>query len=266
MEGANLEGVFTLRSIDDADRIMDFCSGAKNIVIVGGGLLGLETANALMRFSKNITVVEYFSWLLPRQLDREGASILRVMLEKKGLKFMLDESVSAIRGDDGVRSLALKSGKEIPADAVIFSAGIRGRNELALSAGAEIDKGIKVDDFMRTSVPDVFAAGDPVEHRGCLYGIWPAAREQGRVAGLNMSGVETPYSTTLMSSVLKITGIDLYSAGEFNKEDVESYTCSVGDTYKKYLHRDNPVGAIILGDPQAIKVAQRRHGRQAGPG
>jgi nitrite reductase (NADH) large subunit len=255
--GANLEGVFTLRSVDDADRIMEFCSGADDLVVVGGGLLGLETANGLRRFAKNITVVEFFEWLLPRQLDRQGGAILQAMLGKKGLSFALGDSVSEIRGSGRVESVLLKSGKEIKARAVIISAGIRGRSELAVSAGAAVNKGIVVDDRMMTSVPGIYAAGDPVEHQGCLYGIWPAAREQGRIAGLNMAGNETAYSRTLMASILKITGIDLYSAGDFNKDDVESYTCAVGDSYKKFLQKDSPVGAIILGDPEAIKIAQK---------
>lgn len=98
IEGADLKGVFTLRSVDDADRIMEFCSGVDDIVVVGGGLLGLETASGLKRFAKNITVVEYFSWLLPRQLDRQGGEILQAMLRKKGLSFALGDSVSEIRG------------------------------------------------------------------------------------------------------------------------------------------------------------------------
>lgn len=153
--------------------------------------------------------------------------------------------------------MLLKSGREIKAGAVIISAGIKGRCELAESAGASVNKGIVVDDHMMTTVPDIYAAGDPVEHQGCLYGIWPAAREQGRIAGLNMAGNATPYSRTLMASILKITGIDLYSAGDFNKDDVESYTCAVGDSYKKFLQKDTPVGTIILGDPDAIKIAQK---------
>lgn len=257
IEGASLEGVFTLRGVDDADRITRHCAQQGDIVVIGGGLLGLETANSLRRFAKKITVVEYFGWLLPRQLDREGGDLLRAMLEKKGLSFALADSVSAIRGDGRVESVTLKSGREVRAGAVIISAGIRGRNDLALSAGAAINKGIVVDDTMRTSVADIYAAGDPVEHNGCLYGIWPAARDQGRTAGLNMAGAQTPYSKTLMANMLKITGIDLYSAGDFNKDDAERYTCTAGDSYKKYLHADKPVGAIILGDPDAMKVAQK---------
>ncbi len=257
IEGASLEGVFTLRGIDDADRIMAYCAKQDDIVVVGGGLLGLETANSLRRFAKNITVVEYFAWLLPRQLDREGGLMLRAMLEQKGLSFALGESVASINGNGRVESVTLKSGGMIPAGAVIISAGIKGRSELARSAGADINKGIVVDEFMRTSVTDVYAAGDPVEHQGCLYGIWPAAREQGRVAGLNMAGAETPYSRTLMANILKITGIDLYSAGDFNREDAENYTCATDGSYKKYIQSGKPLGAIVLGDPEAMKIAQK---------
>ncbi len=265
LEGAGLHGVFTIRGITDADRIIGFCQNIEDIVVLGGGLLGLETANALLRFAKRITVVEYFEWLLPRQLDRTGGAMLQDMLEKKGLCFALGESVLSIRGEGAVESVLLKSGKEIPAGAVIISTGIKGRNELAVSAGAAVKKGIVVDDFMATSVEGIFAAGDPAEHDGCLYGIWPAAREQGRIAGLNMAGAATPYRKTLPSNALKITGIDLYSAGEFNRDDAETFSCSLDGSYIKYLQKGGPLGAIILGDPGAIKIAKNVMERNGDP-
>lgn len=257
IKGVSLTGVFSLRGIADADAIMRYCDGIEHLAIVGGGLLGLETAFAMKRFAKNITVIEYFEWLLPRQLDKTGGTILQSMLEKKGLRFALGESVEEISGTDKVTEIRLKSGKSLPANAVIISAGIRARADLAKSAGLNVNRGIIVDDYMKTSAEDVFAAGDPIEHAGCMYGIYPAAREQGKIAGLNMAGIATPYTKTLISNVLKVTGIDLYSAGEFNKEDAESYTCSAEGSYKKYVEKSEPVGAIILGDPQAVKVAQK---------
>jgi len=265
LEGADLDGVFTFRGITDADRIMEHCRGVDDIVILGGGLLGLETANAVSRFAKRVTVVEYFEWLLPRQLDRPGGETLRGMLEKRGMRFALGESVLSIRGSGSVESVLLKSGTEIPAGAVIISTGIKGRNELALSAGAEVKRGIVVDDYMATTVEGIYAAGDPVEHDGCLYGIWPAAREQGRIAGLNMAGAVTPYPKTLSSNVLKITGIDLYSAGEFNRDDAETYSCAADGTYIKFLQKGGPLGAVILGDPAAIRIARNVMERKGDP-
>ncbi|HON79026.1 MAG TPA: FAD-dependent oxidoreductase, partial [Spirochaetota bacterium] len=209
------------------------------------------------REGRNVTVIEFFEWLLPRQLDRIGGKILKEKLEEQGLSFILNDSVASIEGDGKTEKIILKSGNEIKADAVILSAGIKGRNELAMDAGINVNKGIVVNDYLATSVTDIYAAGDPAEHAGCIYGIWPAAREQGKIAGMNMAGIPTPYSKTMISNVLKITGIDLYSAGEFNAEDTEVFSCSVNGTYKKLLMKGNPVAAIVLGDAKAVKIAQR---------
>lgn len=255
--GINLPGVFTLRGITDADDIMSYCSNAADIVIIGGGLLGLETASSLYREGRSVTVIEFFEWLLPRQLDRAGGAILKEKLEEQGLHFILNDSVASIEGEEGVEKIVLKTGKEIKADAVIISAGIKGRVELASEAGVEVNKGIVVNDYLETSVKDIYAAGDPIEHGGSIYGIWPAAREQGKIAGMNMAGVPTPYSKTMMSNVLKVTGIDLYSAGDFNAENSEIFASANDGAYKKLVIRDNPVAAIVLGDSQAVKIAQR---------
>ncbi len=257
IKGVSLPGVFTFRGISDADAIMSYCDGIDNLVILGGGLLGLETAFAMKRFAKNITVIEFFEWLLPRQLDKTGGAILQSMLEKKGLRFKLGESVEEIIGSNKVEGIRLKSGKSLPADAVIISAGIRPRLDLPKSAGLTIGRGIIVDDHMKTSVDDIFAAGDLIEYDGCMYGIYPAAREQGKIAGLNMAGITTPYQKTIPSNILKITGIDLYSAGEFNKEDAVAYTCALDNSYKKLIEKNGPLGVIILGDAEAVKLAQK---------
>jgi len=257
VNGTNLPGVFTLRGITDADEIMRYCRDVSDIVVIGGGLLGLETASSMYREGRNVTVIEFFEWLLPRQLDRTGGKILKEKLEEQGLSFILNDSVASIEGDGKTEKIILKSGNEIKADAVILSAGIKGRNELAMDAGININNGIVVNDYLETSVTDIYAAGDPAEHAGCIYGIWPAAREQGKIAGMNMAGIPTPYSKTMVSNVLKITGIDLYSAGEFNAEDTEVFSCSVNGTYKKLLMKGNPVAAIVLGDAKAVKIAQR---------
>ena len=141
------------------------------------------------------------------------------MLEKKGLNFILPGVVEIIEGKDKVEKVILKSGREIKADAVIVSAGIRGRIELAKDIGIKIDNGVVVNDFMQTSVENIYSAGDLVEHNGKLYGIWNASKEQGKIAGLNMVGIKTKYNGTLFSNILKVTGIDLYSAGNFNTKN-----------------------------------------------
>jgi nitrite reductase (NADH) large subunit len=257
IEGRDIKGVFTLRGITDAEKIVDFCRGFDNVVVVGGGLLGLESAHSISKLVKNVSVIENRDRLLPRQLDMEGASLLKRMLEKKGLSFYLNESVVKIAGNSRVKRVTLNSGKDIPADAVIISAGIRGRNELAEAAGIKVNRGIVIDNYMQTSIKNIYAAGDPVEHNSNLYGIWPAAREQGKIAGVNMAGVVTEYKGTVFSSTLKIIGIELYSAGDFNMEDSGNYSSTNGNTYMKYIEKGTQAAAIVIGDPDAIKLAQR---------
>jgi nitrite reductase (NADH) large subunit len=264
VKGSSLRGVFTLRGITDADEIMEHCKSKSKIAVIGGGLLGLETANSLMKPGREITVVEFFEWLLPRQLDREGGAILQGMLEEKGLSFVLGDSVDHLEGRDLVEAVTLKSGRKIEADTVIFSAGILPRTEIVSTAGIAVEKGIVVNDFLQTSVSDIYAAGDPVQHRGRIYGIWPAAREQGIAAGLNMAGVPTKYEGTVMANILKITGIDLYSAGQHDSEGAE-VICSMDGGYKKLMMKDNPVCAMILGDRDAIKLAQKVMDGKADP-
>lgn len=258
IKGVNKKGVFTLRNVEDADNIKAYCQDKKEVVVMGGGLLGLETANSLTILGKKVTVIEFRERLLPKQLDNEGAALLKNVLEEKGLSFVLSDTVTSIEGENKVENIVLQSGREIKADAVIISAGIRGRDGLARETNIDVGKGILVNDYMRTSIENIFAAGDPIEHNGKLYGLWPPAKEQGKIAGLNMANVKTKYSGTIPSSTLKITGMDLYSAGEFDSEDGEILVSKSKNNYKKFvLKSKQPIGAIVLGDPKAVNVASQ---------
>jgi len=259
IKGVNHKGAFTLRGITDSDKILEYCKDLDHIAVVGGGLLGLETANSLALLGKKVSVIELASSLLPRQLDADGGNILKGMLEEKGMVFYTGESVSTIIEEKGnVKSVVLESGQVVDADAVIISSGIRPKFELAEKAGLKTDRGIIVNDYLQTSVDTIFAAGDTAEYRGVVYGLWFAAKEQGKAAGLNMAGVKTEYTGTVMSSQLKITGIDLYSAGDIFLEDSEQYVSQKSDSYMKFQMKDGrPAGVVVLGDKEAIKSARK---------
>ncbi len=259
IKGVNTKGAFTLRGITDSDKILDYCKNLDDIVVVGGGLLGLETAHSLALLGKKVSVIEVAPSLLPRQLDMNGGSILKKILEERGMVFYAGESVSTIVEEKGsIKSVQLESGKVVDADAVIISAGIRPKVELAENAGLDINRGIVVNDYLQTSIDTIFAAGDNAEYRGNLYGLWFAAKEQGKIAGLNMAGVKTEYRGTVMSSQLKIAGIDLYSAGDIFLEDSEQYVSKKNDSYMKFVVKDDSAaGAVVLGDKEAIKVARK---------
>ncbi len=256
IDGIDQRGVFDFRGVKDADSIKEYCKDVTDVVVLGGGLLGLETAYSLRKSGKRVAVIEIFDRLLPKQLDDEGAGLVKRLLEEKGVSFVLPDSVLGIEGENKVENVVLKSGQQIGAGAIVICTGIRGRVELAKEASVEVAKGIVVNDHMRTSKENMYCAGDPAEHKGRLSGLWNPAREQGRMAGLNMAGVPTRYRGTVDSSALKITGIDVYSAGDFDAEDAEVLISRNQNVYRKFVLRDNqPVGAVVVGDSEAIKAA-----------
>jgi len=250
--GSDKKGVFTLRTIRDADEIISYSKGMKKVLIIGGGVLGLEAGNALRKRGLNITVVEFFPRLLPRQMDTEGAEILKTQLESMGFIFYLGARSKEITGDDRAQGLVLEDGTKIDSDLIIISAGIRSSSGLGMKLGLAVNKGLIVNDMMETGIKDIYAAGDLIEHRGVFYGIWPASEKQGEIAGINMAGGNAIYEGTTMSNVLKIVGIDIAAAGDIDadgkyesviQKDTEKYT------YKKLVIKDNILsGAILYGD------------------
>jgi nitrite reductase (NADH) large subunit len=254
IKGADKKGVFTLRSYQDARNIIDWSEGVHDVVLIGGGLLGLEAGNALRKLGKKVMVVEFFPRLLPRQLDVPGAGRLQTMMENMGFSFRLGAKTQEMTGEVRVKGVALEGGETLPAEMVVISAGVRPNLELAKALGLDHEKGIKVDDHLMTSKPDIFAAGDVAEYKGIPYGIWPAAMEQGRVAGVNMAGGEAVYKGSVMASTLKVVGIDLASAGEIDVDNkFESKTISEKEAYKKMVIDDNRIiGCIMLGDTKGF--------------
>ncbi len=250
IKGAGKKGVFSLRNIRDARDISAHANGIKDVVIIGGGLLGLEAGKALTESGKKVTVVEFFPRLLPRQLDAEGAKRLQSIMEKIGFSFRLGAKTEEITGDDRVSSVLLEGGEDLFTKMLIISAGVRPNLELATPLGLDHDKGIKVDEHLRTSQPHIYAAGDVAEFRGVPYGIWPAAMEQGKIAGTNMGGGDLTYQGTTMANTLKVVGVDLASAGDIDAENkLESRVFTDGKIYKKVvMENDRIVGCIMLGD------------------
>lgn len=259
IKGAEKRGVFTLRSLQDAHDIMQWARNVQEVVMIGGGLLGLEAGNALRKLGKKVMVVEFFPRLLPRQLDVPGAKRLQSIMEDMGFSFRLGAKTQEIAGNAGVEGVLLEGGETLPAAMVIISAGVRPNLELAKALGLDHDKGIKVDERMRTNQPDVFAAGDVAEFKGIPYGIWPAAMEQGKAAGSSMAGKEVVYNGTVMANTLKVVGIDLASAGEIDVDNqFESKTLTDEKTYKKVVIKDDTIaGCIMLGDTEGFTKITR---------
>jgi nitrite reductase (NADH) large subunit len=259
IKGAGMKGVYALRSISDARAIMEAAGKSSDVVLIGGGLLGLEAGNALRKLGKSVCVVEFFPRLLPRQLDEKGAELLRTIMEGMGFSFRLGAKTSEIAGADDVERVQLEGGESLPAQMVVISAGVRPNLELADALGLEKDKGINVDDRLKSSAQDIFAAGDVAEYRGIPYGIWPAAMEQGRVAGVNMAGGCEDYSGTTMANTLKVVGVDLASAGDIDAEGkLESRTEVREGVYRKVVLDGGVIkGCIMLGDTRGFNDITR---------
>ncbi len=259
IKGADKKGVFALRSIQDARDISAYGKEIAEVVLIGGGLLGLEAGNALRKCGKKVTVVEFFPRLLPRQLDTEGAKRLQKMMEEMGFSFRLGAKTKEITGEDRVDGVLLEGGEKLSTAMVIISAGVRPNMELAESLGLDRDKGIQVNERMETSQSGVYAAGDVAEFKGIPYGIWPAAMEQGKIAGANMAGEDIAYKGTTMSNTLKVAGIDLASAGNIDGDnELEARVATGEGVYKKIvMDKGRIVGCIMLGDTKGFTKITR---------
>jgi len=251
--GTDKKGVFTLRTLDDAIAIKKFAKQSNNrVILIGGGVLGLESGNGLRKAGNYISVVEFFPRILPRQLDPQGAELLKTQLEKTGFRFYLGAKSSEMTGTDAVEALVLDDGTRIGCDMIIISAGVRYNPMLALKLGLPVEKGVIVNNKMETGIPDIYAAGDFIQHNGVFYGTWTAAEKQGEVAGINMAGGNAEYHGTIISNTLKVAGIDICAAGDIDAEGLkDSILFKDADNYiykKMVLENNTLVGTILYGD------------------
>ncbi|MEW6386200.1 MAG: FAD-dependent oxidoreductase [Thermodesulfobacteriota bacterium] len=261
IQGAQADGVFTLRTMRDAAALKERAQKSRDLVLIGGGLLGLEAGNGLRKLGLKVTVVEFSPRLLPRQMDVPGAALLQKQMEEMGFRFYLNAATKEILPENGRLVVCLESGKRLTSDLVLISAGVRPELTLAKSLGLAVDKGVQVDDAMRTGLQDIYAAGDLIEHRGRFYGIWPAAQEQGRVAGAVMAGQDLKYEGTVPANKLKVVGIDLVAAGEIDPEGkLESVVLQdeARYLYRKLIIQDKVlIGALLLGDVRGSEEIQQ---------
>lgn len=259
-EGTDKAGVFTLRTLDDALTMQTYARDITSTVVIGGGLLGLETARALVALGLAVTVIEFAPHLLPRQLDSQGAQILRDHLESIGIRLILTNAqTKKILGEQRATGVQLQNERVVEGELVLISTGIRSRVELPRQAGLEVNRGVVTDEQLRTSATDVYAAGDVAEFGGLVYGIIPAAIEQARAAAANMvSDGSVTYHGTVPATTLKVVGIDLTSLGNATAQGDEytilRRTGPAAGIYRRLTLRDGKiVGAILLGDKQNVQ-------------
>jgi nitrite reductase (NADH) large subunit len=229
------------------------------VVIVGGGLLGLETAGALNRRGARVTVLEGFSRLLPRQLPARGGALLEASLKASGIEVKTSAKIKEIVGDEKVKGVLLESGEEIDADFVVMSTGIRPNSHLARKADIKVNAGVLTDDTMTTSDPDILAAGDTAEHRGVCYGIWPAAYAQALIAGTVAAGGTREFRGMPMSHRIKVLNVSLFSIGvmEPTNGGFEVFETEQNGSYRRIVVRDGRiVGAALFGDASLANAIQ----------
>jgi len=252
LPGADLAGVHTFRDTRDVDLLLTLAAAKRRVVVVGGGLLGLEAAYGLAKAGAPVTLVHLMDRLMERQLDGPAADLLKTLVERKGIRILLNASTARIHGDGHVEAVELADGSRIEADAVIFAAGIKPNAALAKEAGIAVNRGIVVNDVMQTSSPDIFALGECAEHRGTCYGLVEPAYEQARVLARHLAGRPTAYQGSVVSTNLKVSGVSVFSAGDFmGGEGSESLvlTDRRRGTYKKLVIADGRLtGAVLIGD------------------
>jgi nitrite reductase (NADH) large subunit len=253
--GKDLDGVITFRDIRDVNLMIEAAGRLKRAVVIGGGLLGLEAANGLASRGMDVSVVHLGEALLDRQLDGTAASLLQKSLRDRGLNFLMGRETDAIldNGHGAVGGIRFKDGTEIETDLVVMAVGIRPNTGLARAAGIHTERGIVVNDTMQTFDPAIYAVGECVSHRGIAYGLVAPLFEQAKVAAnhLAMFGIGR-YAGSATSTKLKVTGIDLFSAGDFlggPHTEVITLADYLGGVYKKLVIQDGKlVGACLYGD------------------
>lgn len=257
MPGSALSGVIGYRDIADTRLMINTARTQRHAVVIGGGLLGLEAANGLKMRGMEVTVVHIGKWLLERQLDETAGRLLQSALEQRGLKFRLNERTEALLGnrDAQVTSVQFSNGDVIPADLVVMAAGIRPATELAEQAGLPCNRGILVNDTLQTYDPRIYAIGECASHRGMAYGLVAPLFEQAKVCANHLAQLGfARYKGSVTSTKLKVTGIDLFSAGDFmGAEGTQIITLRdpVGGSYKKLvIKNDRLVGACLYGDTE----------------
>ena len=253
LPGADLDGVIGFRDINDVETMLAISQSHKKSVVIGGGLLGLEAANGLMKQGMEVTVVHLLDRLMEKQLDTTAAAMLKTSLEARGMKFLMATQTAAILGQDRVSGIRFTNGTELACDLVVMAVGIRPEIALARRAGIHCERGIVVNDTLQSFDPIIYAVGECVQHRNHCYGLVAPLFEQAKVCANHLAGLGYGrYEGSVTSTKLKVTGIDLFSAGDFQGgEAVEEIVLHdpSGGVYKKLVIKEEKiVGAVLYGD------------------
>ncbi|WEJ63671.1 NAD(P)/FAD-dependent oxidoreductase [Thiomicrorhabdus lithotrophica] len=250
--GNDLPGLVTFRDIRDVNQMIQYSKYKQKAVVIGGGLLGLEAANGLIKLGMEVTVVHSNNVLMNMQMDAVSGELLKKSLTETGMQFCMNSKTVEILGDSHVTGVKMADGRVISCDLVVLAVGIRPNTTIAKKIGLEVNRGIIVNDQLQSSNPDIYALGECVEHRGMVYGLVAPLYEQAQVLADTLSGQSASYQGSAISTKLKVTGINLFSAGDFHdSNDSESlvYKDISQNIYRKIVLKDNKIkGAVMFGD------------------
>ena len=254
IKGADKKNVFAVRRLDDTKKIADVLPQVKNVIVIGGGVLGLEAAWELKKAKCHVTVLELAPVIMGRQLDEPAAELLKKISENQDIEIRTGVKIAAIEGDDFVSGIRMEDGEVLPADMVVVSCGVRANTAVAKDAGIEVDRSVVVNAKMETNVEDIYACGDCAQYQGINYGLWSQAVEQGKTAGANAAGDDLEYETVSAALNFHGMGTALFAAGDNGKNPNLIYkTVEFKDMGKKqyqkfYFLNNRLCGVILIGD------------------
>jgi nitrite reductase (NADH) large subunit len=255
LPGNHLDGVMAFRDIYDVNKMLAYTRKKRHAIVVGGGLLGLEAANGLIRQGMHVTVVHHNAFILNRQLDATASRLLQAELASRGIQFKLSSQIASLNdnGETHIGSVTFKNGDILPCDLFVMAVGVQPNISLAKAAGLYCEQGIIVSDTLQTFDPSIYAVGECIQHRGLTFGLVAPLFEQAKVCANHLSahGV-AEYKTLPTSTKLKVSGIQLFSVGTFNQaDDMDSIVFEDSDAgiYKKLILKNNRIqGVVLYGD------------------
>jgi nitrite reductase (NADH) large subunit len=258
LKGVDLPQVHTFRDVSDVEALSKIGAEGKKVLVVGGGLLGLEAAYGLAKRGAVVTLAHVMDRLMERQLAVAGAAMLKQLVEAKQVKVILNANSTKIHGADRVAAVEFADGARIETDAVVFAVGVRANADLARDAGLRVGRGIIVDDGLSTSDENIHAIGECAEHRGICYGLVEPAYEQARVLATRLAGGGGLYRGSVVSTNLKVSGVRVFSAGDFiGDEDAQFVVCKdprMGVYRKLVVENDRLKGAILIGETSGARA------------
>lgn len=252
--GKYKEGIFALRTLKDLQTFKSYISTCKTVTVIGGGLLGLEAAWSLKLLGKDVNIIEFAPYLMPRQLDKELGERLANKLTEEGIHVYLPKIAEEVLGDVRANGIRISGGEVVPTDAILISSGIRPNLDLVRDSGIEYARGIIVNERLETNIKNIYAAGDIAEINNSIIGLWTASNEQGQVAGSNMSGKEVKYILPRLFTTLNIGNIKVFSAGDIvNYDKILEYRDDHREIHHKLFTKGGELtGVILFGDLQGL--------------